>query len=92
MDSLDAIRELRSNVTRQRISLNRYLLLDDSQEWMSFEDSSRSATKSLDSMKTHVGKNIPDWYPQLSNLYNKTAESRRHAVASHYKKGNKLKA
>src|ERR1700759_5376588 len=63
MDSLDAIRELRSNVARQRISLNRYLLLDDSQEWMTFEESSRSASKSLDSMKTHIGKNIPDWYP-----------------------------
>jgi signal transduction histidine kinase len=91
MDSLDAIRELRANVTRQRVSLNRYLLLDDSQEWMSFEDSSRSATKSLDSMKAHVGKKIPGWYPELCALYNETVQS-ANDVVSHYKKGNKLKA
>ncbi len=91
MDSLDAIRELRSNVARERISLNQYLLLDDSHELMNFEDSSRSATKSLDSMKTHVGKNIPNWYPELSDLYKKTADSADNVV-SHYKKGNKQKA
>jgi signal transduction histidine kinase len=91
MDSLDAIRELRSDIMRQRISLNRYLLLDDSQEWMSFEESSRSATKNLDLMRAHVGKNIPAWYPQLLQLYNKASETASDVV-SHYKHGNKLKA
>ncbi len=91
MDSLDAIRELRSSIFRQRTSLNRYLLLDDNQEWITFEEATRHGRKSVDSLKDHVGKKIPDWYPELLKLYDET-ELSAELVVGHYKKGNKLKA
>lgn len=91
MDSLDAIREFRSNVTRQRTSLNRYLLLDDGQELVSYGEASRHAQQSIDSMKDQVGRRIPDWYTELVDLYTKT-QATADLVTAQYKKGNKAKA
>ncbi len=91
MDALDAIREIRSDVTRQRTSLNRYLLLDDKQEWVSFEESSRHGRKNMDLLKKKFGSNTPDWYKNLSGHYDKT-EKAANSVANHYRKGNKAKA
>jgi CHASE3 domain sensor protein len=88
MDSLDAIRELRANVSRQRTSLNRYLLLDDTQEWLSFEEATRQARTSINSMKSDASKRNKGWIPDLVKLY-ETTEASAEMVITHYKKGNK---
>src|SRR5688572_11581100 len=61
MNSLDGIRDLKSNVTRQRTSFNRYLLVDDPQEFLSFEEASRLASRSFDGLKSKT-KKVPGWY------------------------------
>lgn len=91
MDSLDAIREIRSDVTRQRTSLNRYLLLDDNQEWVSFQESARHGRKNIDALQKRFGSSTPSWYNKLAELY-ETSEKSANSVANHYKKGNKAKA
>ncbi len=91
MTALNAIRELRSDLTRQRAALNRYLLLDDTQELLSFEEAARSVTANLDQMGRHAGRRPPTWYVDLKALIDKTW-SGVSEVKQLYSAGQKLRA
>src|SRR4051812_19492004 len=61
MNGLTAIRQIRNNITRQRNSLNRYLLLDDSQELLSFEETARDLKADLQTLRPKSGEKVPAW-------------------------------
>jgi len=90
MNALNAIRELRANVTRQRISLNRYLLLDAPEELLSFEEASRDVQTNLRAIDKS-GMLAKEWFPEIKNL---AGEAQRSAerVKQMYAKGEKMKA
>ena len=89
MNALNAIRELRTNVTRQRNSLNRYLLLDAPDELLSFEEASRAVQANLRSIDG--GLRTKDWYPEIRDLSRET-QRKAEIVKQLYAKGEKLKA
>lgn len=72
MDSLNSIRELHANVIRQRSSLNRYVLLDEPQELLSYEESTNALTTLLD----HLGKSGAE-IPWLDNVAKNLSEANK---------------
>ncbi|MBV9081005.1 MAG: HAMP domain-containing protein, partial [Elusimicrobia bacterium] len=91
MNGLNAIRQIRNNITRQRNSLNRYLLLDDNQELLSFEETARDLKADLQTLQPKPGEKVPAWRTELIQL---VGQSQRDAegVKELYAQGNKLKA
>src|SRR5689334_8522709 len=69
MYSLNSIRELRSQINTQRVSISRYLLLDDLNEKLNFEDATRLAEKNLEDMSRQFGKYPPAWFNDLAQTY-----------------------
>lgn len=91
MNLLASVRELRSNVVRQRTAFNRYLLVDDAQELIDFKEAAELARTSLESIKNQCGSPLPSWYEDLNSFFKATQDSASQ-VAAQYKGGDKLKA
>ncbi len=88
MYSLNAIRELRSFINTQKVAISRYLLLDDPNEKLNFEDSSRLAKKKLDELNKQFGSNPPAWYKDFYPMYVQT-NALSIKVSEDYKRGQK---
>ncbi len=60
MESLSTIRSLRTHVNRQQVSLNRYILIDEEQELLNYEE----ATSAVDQILLDVQRSpkIEDWF------------------------------
>lgn len=86
MNSLNAIRDLRSHVTSQRISISRYLLVEDAKELISFEESARLGAKDLALLESNFKNKQPGWYRDLAALYMDTHKLSAKVVGD-YKKG-----
>ncbi|MCG3203720.1 MAG: Adaptive-response sensory-kinase SasA [Elusimicrobia bacterium] len=91
MGSLDAIRELKASLSREKSSLNRYLLLDDEREWISFSEASRISRKNALTLKEQLAKSNPEWAIKFFDQFEKT-EKQATSVVQQFKKGNKIKA
>lgn len=91
MDALIDIRELRSIIQRQKTSLSRYLLIDEPQELLSFEESSDQAKKMLEIIKSKEGNRLTSWYTDISEDFHASMEMATR-VTRLYKGGNRAKA
>ncbi|MFN0117245.1 MAG: ATP-binding protein [Elusimicrobiota bacterium] len=91
MNVLNSVRELKTHLSRQRISLNRYLLVDDDQEFRSFNEASVSAEKSLLDIKSRFSKAPPDWYVAIEENF-KSSQKISKEVTGYFERGNKSKA
>lgn len=91
MDSLNSIRQLRSSLIQQRTSLNRYLLLDDSSELISFEEAARQGSKIIDELKIDRNHGALEWLEPFAKDYEETQLKSR-MVTTLYKKGDKIHA
>lgn len=90
MNALNAIRELRANVTRQRISLNRYLLLDEPEELLTFDEAGRAIQSNLHALESSAMRNRP-WFAEIRSLALDTERS-ANGVRQIYARGDKIKA
>ncbi len=91
MYSLSAIRELRSLINTQKVAISRYLLLDDPNEKLNFEESARGAKKKIEELTRQYGNNPPEWFKEFSKMYIDTS-SLAVRVAEDYKRGQKALA
>jgi len=78
MDSLNSIRELKTNIIRQRASLNRYILVEEPQELLSYEE----ATTALKSLFEEIRKNNPEseWLTNLETFFPEIEKESQHIV------------
>lgn len=91
MNLLNEIREFRSNIITQKTSISRYLLLDDPQEYLKFDEASGAAQKSILSLQNKIGPSSPEWFVELKKSFDLVSKSSRR-VAEDYKRGWKAKA
>ncbi|MCB4755624.1 MAG: HAMP domain-containing protein [Elusimicrobia bacterium] len=90
MDTLNALRELKSHSLQQKASLQ-YMLVGDDKELLKFEEASGQAKETLDTYKKRVKGKPPAWHEELTDLFeNYDAVARK--VASLYEKGQVAKA
>jgi len=91
MNVLAVIRELKSDVNHQKNSLNRYLLIGDPQELLSFQEAVKTSQQSLDAIPGMTPNNVPDWYSELVVSFS-TIHTLANEVASTYERGRKTRA
>ena len=91
MYSLNAIRELRSYMNIQKVAISRYLLLDDPNEKLNYEDSVQLTKKKLDDLNKQFGANAPSWYKDFFQMYVQT-NALSNKVAEDYSRGKKSTA
>ncbi len=89
MESLSYIRELKSHVSRQKTSINRFILLDDNQELLSFEEATALTNRVMQDISND--KNAKAWITDL-----KSYVSDAHRISSQIitlcKRGDKQRA
>lgn len=91
MNDLDQIRQLKSLVGRQRSALNQYLLVDDPQELLNFQEAMRGAQQQIKSLSEANNQADTRWVKDLAKLFQE-ADLAAQRVMGHYKKGNKVMA
>ncbi len=91
MNDLNSIRELRSLLTTQKLSVSRYLLVEDQKELINYEESSRLTKKSFEALQSQFGTGAPAWFVDLNQRYVDTSVLAS-KVVNDYKKGQTMLA